>query len=62
MVLNLIHVYQYYTILKNSPKNSTHNLSFEIYVQFFQILSQVLFCNKYTPYIQFFHYLLDLLK
>jgi hypothetical protein len=38
MVLDLIHVYQYHTPLKNSPKNSTHNLSFEVNMQFFQIL------------------------
>jgi hypothetical protein len=36
MVLDLIHVYQYHTPLKISPKNSTHNLNFEIYMQFFQ--------------------------
>jgi hypothetical protein len=34
----LIHVYQYHTIEKNSPKNSTDNFSFEVYMQFFQIL------------------------
>jgi hypothetical protein len=54
MVLNLIHVYQYHTPFKNSPKNSTHNLSFELYLQFLQTLWQVLFCHKYIPYIQFF--------
>jgi len=30
MVLDLIHVYQYHIALKNSPKNSTHNPSFEV--------------------------------
>jgi len=56
MYINIIHH------KKNSPKNFIHNLTFEIYMQFFQILWQVLFCHKYTPYIQVFHYLLDILK
>jgi hypothetical protein len=43
--INIIH------LKKNSPKNSIHNLSFEIYMQFFKTLWQVLFCYKYTPYI-----------
>jgi len=33
MVLDLIHVYQYHTPLKKSPK-----INFEIYMQFFQTL------------------------
>jgi hypothetical protein len=37
MVLHLIHVYQYHTPKKNSAKNSTHNVSFEVYMQYFQI-------------------------
>jgi hypothetical protein len=45
-----------YTIKKNSPKNSTHNLSFELYLQFLQFLWQLLFCHKYTPYVQFFFF------
>jgi hypothetical protein len=31
------------------PKSSTHNPNFEIYMQKFKILWQVLFCHKYTP-------------
>jgi hypothetical protein len=38
MVLDLIHAYQYHTSYKKSPKNSTHNLSFEVYKQNFQTL------------------------
>jgi hypothetical protein len=38
MVLDLIHVYQYHTPQKKSPKNSIHNLSFEVYMQFLQSL------------------------
>jgi hypothetical protein len=59
MVLDLIQVYQYHTPLKNSPKNSIHNPSFEVYMQFFQTLWHVLFCHKYTPYIHVFHVLFD---
>jgi hypothetical protein len=58
MVLDLIHVLNKW----NSPKNSTHNLSFEAYMQVFQILWHVLFCHKYIPYIQVFHYFLNLKK
>jgi hypothetical protein len=32
MVLDLIDVYQFHSPQKNSIKNSTHNLSFEIYM------------------------------
>jgi hypothetical protein len=35
MVLDLVHVYQYYSPQKNSLQNSTHNLSFEVYLQIF---------------------------
>jgi hypothetical protein len=59
MVLDLIHVYQYHTPKKNSAKNSTHNVSFEVYMQYFQIPWHVLFCHKYIPYTQVFHCLLD---
>jgi hypothetical protein len=45
-----------------SPKNSTHNPNFEVYMQFFQTLWHVLFCHKYIPYIQVFHFLFDFLK
>jgi len=38
MVLDLIHVYQYHTHKKKSTKNSIHNLSFEVYMQNFQIM------------------------
>ncbi len=38
MVLDLIHVYQYHTLKSNSPNNSTHNPSFDVYMQNFQTL------------------------
>jgi hypothetical protein len=50
-----------YTI-KKLTQDSIHNLSFEIYMQFFQTLWHVLFFQKYTPYIQVFHYLLNFFK
>jgi hypothetical protein len=53
MYINIIHN------IKKSPKNSTHNLSFEVYMQFFQTLWHVLFCHKYIPYIQVFQFVLD---
>jgi len=60
--LDLIHVYQYHTPLKNSLKNSIHNLNFEIYIQKFQTLWWVLFCHKYTSYIQNLQCLLNFSK
>jgi hypothetical protein len=38
-------------IIKNSPNNSIHNFTFELYMQFFQTLWYVLFCHKYISYI-----------
>jgi hypothetical protein len=35
MVLNLVDAHQYHSPSKNSLQNSTHNFSFEIYLQFF---------------------------
>ncbi len=35
MVLNLVDVHRYHLPTKNSLQNSTHNLSFEIYLQCF---------------------------
>jgi hypothetical protein len=33
--LNLVNVHQYHSSPKNSLQNSTHNLNFEVYLQFF---------------------------
>jgi hypothetical protein len=40
-VLNLVNVHQYHSPPKNSLQNSTHNLSFEVYLQNF------IFCDMY---------------
>jgi hypothetical protein len=37
MVLDLIDVYQYHTPKNKSPKNPTHNPSFEVYMQIFKL-------------------------
>jgi hypothetical protein len=47
--------------MKFHPK-TLKNLNFEIYMQFFQILWHALFCHKYTPYIQVFHFFLNFKK
>jgi hypothetical protein len=47
MVLNLVYVHQYHLPSENSLQNSTHNLSFEVYLQFF-ILCDVYFFDTNT--------------
>jgi len=62
MVLDLIHVYQYHRPLKSSPKNSTYDPSFEIYIYaFFSnsmtciILSQIYFIySSFSLFVEFF--------
>jgi len=44
MVLNLVDVHQYCSPPRNSLQNSTHNLSFEVYLQIF-ILYDMYFFN-----------------
>ncbi len=44
MVLNLDDVHQYHSTPKKSLQNFTHNLSFEVYLQFF-ILYDMYFFN-----------------
>jgi hypothetical protein len=48
-VLNLPYVHQYHSPPKNSLRNSTHNLSFEIYLQFF------ILCDMYFFDTNIFH-------
>jgi len=62
MVLKSIYVYWYHSPQRNSTKNSTNNLSFEIYMQIFQTLWWVLFGHKYILCVQVLQYLLDFLK
>jgi len=42
MLIDLVDVYQYHSPQKNSLQNSTHNFSFEIYLQIF-ILCDIYF-------------------
>jgi hypothetical protein len=42
---------------KKSPNNSTHNVSFETYMQFFELCDKYHFVKK-NPYIKVYHYLL----
>jgi hypothetical protein len=48
MVLDLIHVYQYHTPQKKSPKKFTHNPSFEVYMQKIQIMWCVILSQIYS--------------
>jgi hypothetical protein len=43
MVLNLVDVHQYHSPPNNSLQNSTHNIYFEIYLQFFIFYDVYLF-------------------
>ncbi len=43
MVLNLVDVHQYQSPPKKSLQNSTHNLNFEVYLQFFILYDMVFF-------------------
>jgi len=55
MVLDLIHIYQYHKPLKkNSPKNSIHNLSFEVYVQFYKLYDKYYFVTNIFHTFKFF--------
>ncbi len=48
-VLHLVNVHQYHSPPKTSLQNSTHNLSFEVYLQFF-ILCDMYFFDTNIPY------------
>jgi hypothetical protein len=50
MVLNLVGIHQYHSPPKNSLQNSTNNLNFEVYLQFF-ILCDVNFFNTNIFYM-----------
>jgi hypothetical protein len=54
--LDLIDIYQYHTPLKISPKIPSITLVSKSIYWKFQILWQVLFCHKYTPYVQIFNF------
>jgi hypothetical protein len=49
MTLNLVDVHQYHSPPKNSLQKSTHNLNFEIYLQFF------ILCDAYFFDINILH-------
>jgi hypothetical protein len=49
MVFNLVDVHQYHSPPKKSLQNSTHNLSFEVYLQFF------ILCDMYFFDTNIFH-------
>jgi hypothetical protein len=51
MVLDFVDVYQYYSPQNNSLQISTHNLSFEVYLHFKNILWRILFWHKHTLYV-----------
>jgi hypothetical protein len=40
IVLDLIDIYQYHKPLKIWPKNSIHNPSFDVYMQFFKLCDE----------------------
>ncbi len=52
--LDLFDVYQYHIPLKFSPKNSIHNLSFEIYIQNFKLCDMYYFVTNILHTFKFF--------
>jgi hypothetical protein len=52
MAQDPIDVYQYHWPQKVSPKNSTHNPSFEVCKQFLHIPWWILFHHKYISYVE----------
>jgi len=60
MVPNSVGVYQNHSAQKKSLQNSTHNFSFEVYLQF-SILYDAFIQHKYTSYVQVSKCLLNFL-
>jgi hypothetical protein len=46
MILNSIDIYQYHLAQKHSPKSSTHDPNFEVYVYFFIFYDQYYFVEN----------------
>jgi hypothetical protein len=55
IVLDFIDVYQYHTPKTISPKNSTHNPSFEVYIQIFKLCDGYYFVTNIFHTFKFFN-------
>jgi hypothetical protein len=53
MVLDLVDVYQYYSSQKKLLQNSTHNLSFEVCLQFSYFVTYFLFNTNIVNMFKF---------
>jgi hypothetical protein len=53
MVINLVDVHQYRSPTKTLLQNSTHNLSFEVYLQFFILYDLYFFYTNIFHMVKF---------